>query len=294
MKRIFIIVLIMAIGSGFFVGAYAELYYRGTDNDGYRLIYDSDFDITWYDYSKTEDMWAVKVNWADTLTVNFAGYSYEDWRLPTTLQPDYSCSNQQWDPFYYGFNCTGSEMGHLYYTALGNTETELGYNTSGDFLYLLRDHFYWSGTDYEPSRVPRAWVFDFYNGNQVDGKGKDKITNNFYGIAVRDGDVPQQETEPVKIRRLTDNIDYIRYNLNFYYYTLLDAYVDAIDGNIIQCRAGLLTEDLDFDLNKSVVIEGGYNYHFTVNDGTTFTSINGSIVISDGKVTIDNGNLEIL
>jgi hypothetical protein len=51
-------------------------------------------------------------NWAENLT--FAGYS--DWRLPSRPEYDNTCD----DHFAGGYNCTGSEMGGLYYLSLGN------------------------------------------------------------------------------------------------------------------------------------------------------------------------------
>jgi hypothetical protein len=59
----------------------------------------------------TASHWLVAMNAA-----SYLGYS--DWRLPTTLEPDLSCSAQGTRSS--GFNCTGSEMGSLYYVSLGN------------------------------------------------------------------------------------------------------------------------------------------------------------------------------
>ncbi|HDY86594.1 MAG TPA: DUF1566 domain-containing protein, partial [bacterium] len=66
------------------------------------FLYDSDQNITWlknanlYEYQMT---WSQAVDWAENL--DYQGY--DDWRLPDT---DISCL---------GYDCTGSEMGHLYY-----------------------------------------------------------------------------------------------------------------------------------------------------------------------------------
>jgi hypothetical protein len=81
---------------------------RGTDTLGNQLIYDTDFDITWYDYTNSNDTWDNQVAWADALTVDFDGTIYDDWRLPIS---DETCHD---------YDCTGSEMGHPYYTELGN------------------------------------------------------------------------------------------------------------------------------------------------------------------------------
>jgi len=57
--------------------------------------------------------------WIAHLNVNaYKGIS--DWRLWTTMQPDPTCSGQvPADAYYpaqgYGYRCTGSELGHLFY-----------------------------------------------------------------------------------------------------------------------------------------------------------------------------------
>ncbi len=47
----------------------ATLINRGTDTAGNRLIYDTELDITWYDYNTAADNWANQVAWADSLSV---------------------------------------------------------------------------------------------------------------------------------------------------------------------------------------------------------------------------------
>jgi hypothetical protein len=153
----------------------------GTDSLGNRLIYDTDFDITWYDSVSSPTNWQNQVNWASALTVNYGSTLFTDWRLPAALEPDSSCSNASSST---GFNCLGSELGHLYYTELDNAA-----NTSfvhrGDFQNFVYDQ-YWSGT--EKDRVDgNAFAFyltdsqagwQFYNG---EAKG------TFSAIAVMDG-----------------------------------------------------------------------------------------------------------
>ena len=95
------------------------------------------------------------MTWADTLF--FAGHS--DWRLPSSLNSDGSgpCA---------GWNCTDSELGHVYYTELGNTAQQ-GYDTGsvnvGDFINLPLSHIWTSTTDGANSTL----VFDFYGGQQT-------------------------------------------------------------------------------------------------------------------------------
>ena len=59
--------------------AHALLYNRGTDINGNRLIYDSDFNITWYDYTKSAADWSTQNGWAGALDVDFGGTHYTDW-----------------------------------------------------------------------------------------------------------------------------------------------------------------------------------------------------------------------
>jgi hypothetical protein len=75
-------VLVLGLGQAF---AQAELIDRGADVLGNHLIYDKDLNITWYDFTKSQDNWNNQVSWAQNLTVNLAdGRSFTGWRLPTT------------------------------------------------------------------------------------------------------------------------------------------------------------------------------------------------------------------
>lgn len=125
--------------------------------------------------------WSTALQWIGAMnTANYLGYS--DWRLPTTLQPDTSC--QYTNGSSYGYNCTGSEMGHLYYTELG------GHADSGVFLpgnanfSNLQPNGYWTDTSFRFDS--QAWYFEFGAGNQ---RTYTK-SQNLYAWAVRDGDVP--------------------------------------------------------------------------------------------------------
>jgi len=102
-----------------------------------------------------------------------------DWRLPTT--PDVSSSA--------GDNKTDSEMGHLYYTELGNSAGGPLSNT-GDFQNLSA-FVYWSGTEFA-NKPGIAWRFGFDDGNQ----GTNIKSYNLYGLAVRSGDVAAADPVP--------------------------------------------------------------------------------------------------
>lgn len=161
----------------------AQAALQDRDLDGDTVVdafYDTELDITWLrngDVNGQMD-WDTAVAWADGFS--FAGY--DDWRLPTTLRPDPSCSSHSGGEDF-GYNCTGSEMGHLWYVELGNTAGGPMTHT-GDFQNL-QSYYYWSGTEYTP--VPdHAWTFRTYDGYQY-GNLK---SNVFYALAVRPGDVP--------------------------------------------------------------------------------------------------------
>jgi len=161
------------------------------------LIYDNDLNITWLqdaNYSMTSGYdadgwmtWNEAVTWADTLV--YGGYS--DWRLPTVVPQDYTLGADGTTGF--GYNITiGSEMGHLFYTELGNkgyyaidgTYPQPGWGLVNTAPFVnLQPYGYWSGTEYAPD-TNGAWGFIFGYGVQ-DAYLK---VNNIYAIAVRPGD----------------------------------------------------------------------------------------------------------
>lgn len=159
------IVVLFAVFFISVLSAQAALEVRGTDSLGNQLIYDNDRDITWYDFTAGWGTWSGMKNWVSGLSVDFGGTIYDDWRLPSAMNQNGTgpCS---------GYNCTGSEMGHLFYTELGNSP--YGRN-KGDFKNLVFYHYWFDST--------AGWNFDAYDGNQYWWGG--------YGnaIAVRTGDV---------------------------------------------------------------------------------------------------------
>jgi PEP-CTERM motif len=149
------------------------------------FLYDTDLHITWLrDANRNGAMsWAAANAWASGLSVA----AFTGWRLPTTLQPDASCSQQARiiGPSFplqgFGFNCGGGEMGHLWYNTLGNSA---GFMSSvGDFVDMQFDN-YWTGTAFAPN-IADAWYFATYNGFQSTLPS----ANEFVAMAVRDGDV---------------------------------------------------------------------------------------------------------
>jgi len=190
-KRISIVVCLLAVLL-LVSSAHAALSNLGTDSLGNRLIYDSDLNITWYDYTKSNDNWQNQENWASGLDIDFGGTHYTDWRLPTTVDGPFVYGNDGTTTG--GYNITSSEMGHLFYTELGNkgyyttdgTNPQPGWGlTNTDDFQHLQPYVYWSGTEHADI-TGDAWVFNAGYGYQAPA---DKPNLNFYALAVRPGDV---------------------------------------------------------------------------------------------------------
>jgi hypothetical protein len=151
---------------------------------GEGFIYDDVLDITWTQNASINgaDTWENQLAWADGYSQTHSVYgTFDDWRLPTTLQPDPSCSNENIAGSY-GYNCTGSEMGHLY-----NVDgAQLGLFTS---LYNLNG-LYWSSSF--PELYPDlASDFQFINssGEGVGYQGLNSKGRLSYALGVMDGDI---------------------------------------------------------------------------------------------------------
>jgi len=140
--------------------------------------YDTEADLTWLADANAA---GIKLNWNDAnqwaLGLNVSGIS--GWRLADTLQPDASCDAQGDASF--GYYCTGSEMGNLFYNTLGNNAGEL--TNTGPFSHV-QSSFYWSATDY-PADDNLAWYFGMQDGYQ----DTFDISNTKYAWAVQSGDI---------------------------------------------------------------------------------------------------------
>ena len=133
-------------------------------------VYDATTNLTWLSNANINGLmtWSAANTWAAGLVVD----GVSGWSLPTSD----TCS---------GYNCTGSQMGNLFYNALGGTagQSITTTHTSNYNLFSnFRSDFYWSGTEYAPN-TGYAWDFFFYDGNQS-ANGK---YSNMYALAVRPG-----------------------------------------------------------------------------------------------------------
>ena len=132
------------------------------------FAYDTVLNATWYLTANNTNLnWDDAKSWSAGLTVG----TFSGWSLPAA---DPTCG--------FAFNCTNSQMGELYYTALGNPANGPLTNT-GPFKNL-QSYYYWSGTEYAPN-PGYAWGFYTNYGYQsANGKSLD-----LYALAVRAGDV---------------------------------------------------------------------------------------------------------
>ena len=137
-------------------------------------VYDTDLNITWLANANANGVmsWATANTWASGLTVG----GFSGWRLPNA---DPSCGE--------GYNCTSSEMGHLFYTELGGAAGSTILTTHNANLALFQNvqsNYYWSGTE-DASFTDAAWLFGMLNGYQH----ADYKTEWRFALAVRPGDV---------------------------------------------------------------------------------------------------------
>ena len=194
------------------LGGLAQAGLIGYTANGVNLVYDNDRDLTWVananlfktqwdadnttvdkiiaavptvaghtltasDFNTTNGQmtWWGAMAWAQWL--DYGGVS--DWRLWSALNSDDTgpCD---------GLNCTGSELGHLFYTE-GGLSVGSSINSSAALTAVftnMQDYVYWSGTQFAPG-LTNAWLFytDF-GGQDLDSKDL-----QYYGWAVRPGQV---------------------------------------------------------------------------------------------------------
>lgn len=177
MKKMVLFLSILVMVVGLSVSAQAALVDM---HDG--TIYDTDTQLSWLKDAGAGGFqyWADANSWVASLNAGSGFAGLTGWRLPTTSQPDGSCSIQ-FDPDGPGgfpsqgsdYNCT-SEMAHMFYMELGNKgycdalgncpQAGWGLTNTGPFTNLQPGP-YWSGTEYAPI-TDNAWFIDFYYGYQ--------------------------------------------------------------------------------------------------------------------------------
>jgi len=169
---------------------------------GGKLVFDSGQNITWLaDANLAESntfgvaginsngsmSWSAGEAQAWIIAMNNANYLGQDkWRLPDTLQPDSSCS-QQTNNGSYGENCIGSEMGRLYYLEFGLVAGEGIGDVSGGTIIgpfkNIENNGYWSQTIIVNPNKDYPYAFQFQSGTQ-----SVLATSDHYAWPVLDGD----------------------------------------------------------------------------------------------------------
>jgi hypothetical protein len=167
---------------------------------GGQAVYDSEKNITWLanaNLAATQKFGVTAINPDGSMgytaaqkwiaAMNAAAYlGSSRWAMPTTAIPDDGCSqNPKTSSF--GYGCTGSQLGDLYYDKLGGTKGStigLTHNSSFSLFTNFQPYLYWSGTKWENVRNS-AFTFSFGNGFQ----GTNVFVNAMYVIAVAPGKI---------------------------------------------------------------------------------------------------------
>lgn len=155
---------------------------------GGQAIYDTDLNVTWLadaNLAATNTFGAPSINPNGSMDwytaqiwiggMNAANYlGYHDWRLPTSG----TCPG--------GYNCTSSEMGHLFYNELGGM---LGSPNLALFQNAQHNGPYWSDSvgNSNFAQDVFAWGFNLFRGGYQDSFLKSSV---LVALAVRSGDVP--------------------------------------------------------------------------------------------------------
>lgn len=152
----------------------------GTDYQGY---YDNVANLTWLTDANANGpmVWSAARSWAAGLDVN----GVTGWRLPTSAQPDPACDTTNGGGSH-GYNCTGSEMGNLFYNVMGGlAATDLASHHNSDYGLFsnIQPDYYWSSTESVIDPAREVWLFSFGHGGQFRGYK----TLSLYAWAVHTG-----------------------------------------------------------------------------------------------------------
>jgi hypothetical protein len=118
--------------------------------------------------------WATAQRWISAM--NAAQYlGASDWRLPNGPQVNPICNA----------NCSGSEMGSLFYDVLegsaGSRISDIHDAYFNDVFSNIQNGTYWTGTTYAPNATS-AWAFDFSNGGELTA---DKANYSYFVWPIR-------------------------------------------------------------------------------------------------------------
>jgi len=137
--------------------------------------------------------------------------------------------------------------------------------------------------------TPLTYQWDFDNDGTTDSTLRNPSANYYAGTYAVKLTVTDFDGDMDTLTR-TDYISVCYSDVSIgstgTYTSLQAAYNDASNGGMIQGRDVTITENLNLNRPVTVTIQGGYNCdHSSV---TGMTTITGNIIISEGKVTIEN------
>jgi len=171
-----------------------------------QTVYDPNLNVTWLadgnlagtqtfgvaNINKSGSMnYATAVRWVEAMNKldHGAGYlGHKNWQLPTAPEKDLSCARTGRNGESFGFHCSGSALGSLYYRSLGlrepNTAVRMPANTVGPF-HDFQPYLYWSGS---PAADPKQGFvsFSFSTGFQ----GANVWRNYLYVLPMIKGKLP--------------------------------------------------------------------------------------------------------
>jgi len=171
-------------------------------SDDGQTVYDATLGVTWLadanlpakqtfgvaTINKSGSMdYATALKWVAAM--NSAGYlGHGDWQLPSTPVEDQTCARTGANGESFGFNCSGSTLGSLYYASLGlhqpNTAVPLPANRVGPFTDF-QPYLYWSAS--APADPKQGFVsFSFNSGFQ----GANVVLNYLYVLPMIKGKLP--------------------------------------------------------------------------------------------------------
>ena len=198
------------------------------------MVYDTELDITWLadaNLAASEDFAIVRSStelpdpdnaplgatgrmrrdtataWLQNMNADNGGAGYlgfDNWRLASTSPPDPTCSRQmEFSDFSDGFNCTGNELGYLFYETMGvsagdpisssdNPDLDLFTNIQDEQLGLVVAYWFSDAVDRSDSINDgtatgdiAGYIFEFNSGELTVGGG----TLSGFLWPVLDGDV---------------------------------------------------------------------------------------------------------
>jgi len=191
MKKISLIAGLL-ICVGFCGAAEATLIDRGSG-----LIYDDDLDITWLQNADFFGTGSVARSWSEavSLVASLTYQGFDDWRLPSTPGTGVGFLNE-------------GELGHLYYSELGNVAGGIEFNP-GPFVNIQRGR-YWTGRS---SDVNSAFAFFIAESVAISGLQDIDLKGHGNNIwAVRDGDIVRPVPEPTTLALMTLGLAGIGYS----------------------------------------------------------------------------------